>query len=188
MKNCYEVLQIVPNAPAQEIKDTFRLLLFRYHPDHNKDRPEWAVQKTMELVEAYHVLADPLRRAHHDVLRTIRIREAEERKGGLGGLFVKTSDRSKEAAGIFRLGVNAFRTEEYEQAVQAFRKVYNLDPEFPGVRFNLGMAFIALERYSEALQWLQDQVAKKKDDAEARALHGKIASLMHKRKAAAKSA
>jgi molecular chaperone DnaJ len=62
MRNCYEILQVFPNANIREIKDSFRLLLFRYHPDHNRDREDWAVHRTMELVEAYHILADPFRR------------------------------------------------------------------------------------------------------------------------------
>jgi DnaJ-class molecular chaperone len=181
MKNCYEILQVFPSAGAHEVKDAFRFLLFRYHPDHNKGREDWAVQRTMELVDAYHVLSDPGRRAHHDVMRAVRLKEEKAKKGGFG-LF-GGGDKVKAAAieEEFRRGLEAFRMDEYEQALKRFGKVTELDPEHGAAKFNLATCFLALEKLNEAINWLQDYLVKNKDDADARSLFGKMTALQRKR-------
>ncbi|MEK7766277.1 MAG: DnaJ domain-containing protein [bacterium] len=185
MRNHYESLQVAPNASAEQVKDAFRMLLFQYHPDHNKEREEWAVQQTMGIVESYHVLSDPLRRATYDVLRGVKVRDLPEKKGGLVGLFAKTRDNSKEAEALMKRGVEAWRTDEFEQAANAFRKAFDQDAALPQVRYNLAVTFLALDRTNDALQWLSDHAAKHKDDQEARTLYGKIAGLIQRRKAGA---
>lgn len=180
MKNYYEILQVFPNTSAQEIKDAFRFLLFRYHPDHNRGREDWAVERTMELVEAYHVLSDPPRRAHHDLLRTVKIREAPPKKKF--ALFNKPSDRTKAAEPIFADGVAKFRGDEYEASLLAFRKAAELDPQYPNVKFNLAAAFLAIERYSDAVVAIQEHVARNKEDVDAKSLQSKISTLAAKLK------
>lgn len=182
MRNCYEVLQVFPNASHQEIKDAFRFLLFRYHPDHNKGKEDWAVQKTMELVEAYHVLSDPHRRAHHDLLRGLKLREEPPKKGF--ALFGKAKEKAGQLEAILRDAAEKFKRDEYEQAIQAFRKALDLDGESSSARFNLALCFLAIDRLGDAQTWLQEQVGVKKDDAEARSLFAKIGALNQKRKAA----
>jgi len=181
VKNCYESLQVFPSAGEQEIKDAFRFLLFRYHPDHNKGREEWAVQRTMELVDAYHTLSDATRRAHHDVMRAVRLREERGKKSG--GLF-GGGDKAKMAAAdeAFRQGVEAFRADEYEQALKKFGKALELDTENANTKFNLSMCFLALEKFNESVNWLQDYLVKGKDDLDAKTLFGKITLLQRKKK------
>lgn len=181
MRNYYEVLQVFPNASGQEIKDAFRFLLFRYHPDHNKGKEDWAVQQTMSLVEAYHILADPARRMHHDAMRSVKMREDLPKKGL--AIFGKSA-KAKDTEALFKEGLEKFKADENEQAILAFRKVYDADPEFPNIGYNMAVCFLAIERLSEAQQWLQDHVAKKKDDTEAKAVFAKINTLAQKMKAA----
>jgi len=181
VKNCYEVLQVFPAAGGQEIKDAFRFLLFRFHPDHNKGREDWAVQRTMELVDAYHTLSDPVRRAHHDVMRVAKVREDRgKKKGGLFG----GGDKAKMAAAdeAFRQGVEAFRADEYEQALKRFGKAIELDPNNANTKFNLAVCFLALEKFNESANWMQDFLSLSKDDLEGKSLFGKITTLQRKRK------
>jgi DnaJ-class molecular chaperone len=183
VKNCYETLQVFPTAGEQEIKDAFRFLLFRYHPDHNKGREDWAVQRTMELVDAYHTLSNADRRAHHDVMRAVRLREDRGKKSG-GGLFGGGGDKHKAAAAdeMFKQGVEAYRADEYEAALKKFAKAHELDGENPNTKFNLAACFLALEKLNESANWLQDYLVKGKDDADAKSLFGKITALQRKRK------
>jgi len=181
MKSGYETLKIMPNASAVEIKDAFRYLLFQYHPDHNKGREDWAVQQTMQLVEAYHVLSDPMRRAHHDLMRGVKLKEPAPLKKGL---FSKPSPKTLAAEEYFNGGVEKFKADEYEQAILAFRKAMEADPEYPGSVFNLAVSFLGIERFNDALQWLQEYAGKNRDDQDARALYAKIGGLIAKRKAA----
>lgn len=180
MKNYYEILQILPASTPVEIKDSFRFLLFRYHPDHNKGREDWAVQRTMELVEAYHVLTNAMSRAHYDVLRSVRIRDEVPKKGF--SLFGGKGKGGAEAAEpLMKEGVEAFKADEYEKAIMAFRRAYEVAPDYPHIRFNVAAGYLAIDRVPESLQWLTDHIAKNKEDADARALYGRIAALAQKR-------
>lgn len=185
MKNYYEILQILPASTQIEIKDSFRFLLFRYHPDHNKGREEWAVQRTMELVEAYHILTDPMSRAHYDVLRSIRIRDEALPKKGFALFGGKAKPGLDAAEPLMKEGVEAFKADEHEKAIMAFRRAFELAPDYPHIRFNVAAGYLAIDRVPEALQWLTDHIAKNKDDADARALYGRIAALAQKRGKAA---
>ena len=64
--DCYEVLQLSPNAHADTVERVYRLLAKRYHPD-NQVTGDAAVFD--QVHKAYEVLAEPLSRAEYDVLR-----------------------------------------------------------------------------------------------------------------------
>lgn len=67
-KDLYEILGVNKNATQSEIKDAYRRLAFRYHPDRNKDNPE-ALERMKEINEAYAILSDPNKRREYDLLR-----------------------------------------------------------------------------------------------------------------------
>ena len=58
----YDILQIKPDASADEIQRAYRKLAMRYHPDRNS-APDAAVQMAA-INEAYEVLQDPLQRGN----------------------------------------------------------------------------------------------------------------------------
>jgi curved DNA-binding protein len=60
----YEVLQISPTAEPDTIHKVYRLLAQRCHPDNAQTGNE---AQFRQLSEAYHVLADPERRAKYDI-------------------------------------------------------------------------------------------------------------------------
>ena len=64
-RDYYHVLDIRPDASAEEIHRAYRLLAMRYHPDRNPS-PEAVVRMT-SINEAYEVLGDPERRRKYDV-------------------------------------------------------------------------------------------------------------------------
>jgi molecular chaperone DnaJ len=63
-RDYYEVLGVARDADAKAIKDAFRKLALKYHPDRNKS-PE-AEAKFKEIAEAYAILSDPKKRADYD--------------------------------------------------------------------------------------------------------------------------
>lgn len=66
-KDYYEILGISKNATQEEIKQAYRRLALKYHPDMNKDDPKSAEEKFKEISEAYGVLSDEEKRKQYDV-------------------------------------------------------------------------------------------------------------------------
>ena len=60
----YEVLGVPRDADTKTIKNAFRQLARRYHPDTSTE-PD-AEQRFKEIAEAYGVLSDPAKRASYD--------------------------------------------------------------------------------------------------------------------------
>ncbi len=63
-RDYYEVLGVARDADQKTIKNAFRELAMKYHPDRNK-APD-AEAKFKEIAEAYAVLFDPEKRAQYD--------------------------------------------------------------------------------------------------------------------------
>jgi len=63
-RDYYAVLGVPRDADAKGIKDAFRRLARRYHPDASTESD--AAERFKEIAEAYGVLSDPARRAAYD--------------------------------------------------------------------------------------------------------------------------
>jgi hypothetical protein len=61
--DCYEVMQLSPNADAETISRVYRLLAFRYHPDNTETGNS---EMFLRLSEAHQILSDPKKRAGYD--------------------------------------------------------------------------------------------------------------------------
>jgi hypothetical protein len=70
VKTYYQLLQVAPDAPAAQIKQAFRQVIARYHPDKvqhlGAEFQELAQVRSAELTIAYKTLIDPDRRAEYD--------------------------------------------------------------------------------------------------------------------------
>src|SRR5210317_1096904 len=65
-RDYYEVLGVSKSATADEIKNAYRRLAMKHHPDRNKDDGEASEKKFKEAKEAYEVLKDADKRATYD--------------------------------------------------------------------------------------------------------------------------
>jgi len=64
-RDYYEVLGVPKDAAEDQIKQAYRKLALKYHPDKNKGNAE-AEEKFKEATEAYEILRDPKKRAQYD--------------------------------------------------------------------------------------------------------------------------
>lgn len=62
--NCYDLLGLTQAATPQEVKQAYRKLSLKYHPDKNPD-PE-ATATFLKISNAYEILGDESRRADYD--------------------------------------------------------------------------------------------------------------------------
>lgn len=58
MENYYSILNVSNNADEDQIKQAYRALAMKYHPDKNPDS-KTAEEKFKRISEAYSVLSDP---------------------------------------------------------------------------------------------------------------------------------
>ncbi|UTC65159.1 DnaJ domain-containing protein [Treponema sp. OMZ 788] len=66
MQNYYNILNVSNNASEDQIKQAYRSLAMKYHPDKNPDN-KIAEEKFKNISEAYSVLSDPKRRRDYDL-------------------------------------------------------------------------------------------------------------------------
>lgn len=66
-KDYYKILGVNRNASAEEIKQAYRKLAMKYHPDRNPGNKE-AEDKFKDINEANEVLSDPKKRTRYDQL------------------------------------------------------------------------------------------------------------------------
>lgn len=74
-KTLYEILDILESATPTEIKDAYRRLAMKWHPDRNPSNKQEAEARFKEIAYAYKVLSDRINRAEYDEWLK------EERKG-----------------------------------------------------------------------------------------------------------
>jgi DnaJ-class molecular chaperone len=67
-RDYYQILGVDSQAGTKPIKEAYRKLAFKYHPDRNKGDPE-AAEKMKWVNEAYAVLSNPEKRREYDMLR-----------------------------------------------------------------------------------------------------------------------
>jgi DnaJ-class molecular chaperone len=83
-KDYYKTLGVPKTADAKAIKQAYRKLARKYHPDQNPGNKA-AAERFKEINEANEVLSDPEKRQRYDTLGPDWARYAEARPGGFGG-------------------------------------------------------------------------------------------------------
>lgn len=96
MTTLYEILNANETATPEEIKDAYRVMAMKWHPDRNLNNRSQAEAKFKEIGTAYKALYDPVQRKDYDEWL------ANERKQSSQHSYTKTEDMSdKDADNMF---------------------------------------------------------------------------------------
>jgi DnaJ-class molecular chaperone len=134
-KNAYEILEISRSATEEQIAENFRMMLYKYHPDHNQGNEEWAVTQTIELMAALRVLSNPAERKKYDFKIMYKLRE-KMKPGGFS--FLKKKE-SLAAEKLFEEGVVLYRHDKRVPAAENFKKAMQLDPSNDDAVYNFSL-------------------------------------------------
>jgi molecular chaperone DnaJ len=98
-RDYYEILNVDRNASEAEIRQAYRRLAMKYHPDRNPG-DQAAEEKFKEVKEAYEALSDARKRAAYDQFGHAGVDGAAG--GGFGGGFGGQADLGDIFGGVFR--------------------------------------------------------------------------------------
>jgi tetratricopeptide (TPR) repeat protein len=127
----YGVLNVVPHATIESIREQYYLLARQYHPDHFRTGPLQDLREQVEtyfarVTEAYNTLYDSGLRAAYDVERT-----AEKQEG-------VTQDAGHLAQENFRRAQALIAKGRFTDAVTSLENAINLDARNATYRVELG--------------------------------------------------
>ncbi len=146
--NYYELLEIYPAATQEEIENAFRLALYKYHPDHNPDKPEWAHERTAEVVEAYKILSDPIKRKIYNFQILAPLKETiEEHKFSIFQIGEKK--KFEDALKDFKEGVELYTTNKANSLLK-FQQSYATYKLHESI-YNMGVIYASANKLQEAL-------------------------------------
>ena len=75
MTNYYDILNVNKNSSKEEIKNAYKKLAMKYHPDKNINNKEEAEKKFKEVAEAYEILSDDKKKYEYDNGRNVVINQ-----------------------------------------------------------------------------------------------------------------
>lgn len=147
-QNYYEILGVFPAATTEEIETAYRMLLYKYHPDHNPDRAQWAHEMTSKVVEAYQCLANAEKRKIHNFQIYCPLKKkVTERKF----LFFQGKQKKQWELALahFNAGV-ALYSRQKAKAMAKFQDALQLWPRFSEATYNVGLCLVELAKLDEA--------------------------------------
>ena len=94
----YQVLGVSPNASEDEIRQAYRRLAKKYHPDTNAGNPD-AADKFKEVNEAYDILSAPKKKKMYDQFGHAAFDGSGAAGGAYGGAYSRNGGGTYQYAG-----------------------------------------------------------------------------------------
>jgi tetratricopeptide (TPR) repeat protein len=185
-KNYYEMFKLYPPISMEQLQDAYKQLIFENHPDRNPHDVENAIERTMEIVEAYNVLSDPEKRETYNfqVRNDIR-REIGEMVGVKRGLLkVMKSKEENEAEEKFQKGIAFFgEKDNWNQAQHEWVSALKLVPGFVNAHYNLGVLFGFQGNFKDSISCFERAVKFNPGDFEAKKTLSTVMGYVYGKKA-----
>jgi curved DNA-binding protein CbpA len=185
IKNYYEIFKLYPPVEPSQLQDAYKQLIFEFHPDRNADRQEWAIEKTMEIVEAYNILSDPLKRENYNFQIKNDIRKEPGEMFGVkrGLLKMKKSKEELEAEEHFFKGVAFYdNKDDWAQAQHEWIQAVKLIPGFVNAHFNLGILVGSQGNFKDAVACFERVVKQNPADYDAKKVLSSAMSYVYGKK------
>ena len=154
MLDYYETLGVRKDATAEEIRQAFRRLAKKYHPDRNAGRAKWAEAKIRVIIQAYDTLMDRDLRVAYD--RKLRQELDPDEDAYRQSLRERADDPHAQA----RLVLEDLLHERGEEAIEIYEQAQAKTPGFDlskylEARDYLDCLFLLGEEYERAGDWKQ---------------------------------
>ena len=111
MLNYYQTLEVAPQASQIEIKQAYRRLVKRFHPDSQLETANH--EKIISINAAYEILSDPQRRRAYDQQLSV---------GAAYSSFTRRQQRTAQAQNVYQRHRQTRR--EIDQPLQWLKEVY----------------------------------------------------------------
>lgn len=133
-KDYYVILGISRSAGDQDIKQAYRRLAIRLHPDKNpaESKQGFASSQFQDVNEAYHTLADRRKREAYNKLLMDR----------QSGVTDGHGHEASQAEMVYRQGVKAYNEQSFKRAVEYFKAAVRLNPKKASYYDRLGIALV----------------------------------------------
>lgn len=151
ISRCYEVLGLKYGASMQEIKEAYRNLALRYHPDRNIS--EGGETRFMQICDAY------------QILKAQQIQELKEIPK-FGDIY------PEDAVDAYKQAEIKIVQQKYEEAIAFFDKAIERLPRYAKAWLKKGDALTHLKRYDDALYCYGKVLQINPESVDAWNLHG----------------
>ncbi|KAI1309093.1 DnaJ -like protein subfamily C member 24 [Halotydeus destructor] len=94
LDNFYEALKIDPSSPVEEIRQRYKELALKYHPDRNPD--ENSKNLFSEIAKAYKTLEDHEQRLEHDA-KILNRKVTDSAKFNHDEIFLSSLDKTESS-------------------------------------------------------------------------------------------
>ena len=146
--NYYEILGIDPKATAQQIKEAYRTLARRYHPDLNPQDSDSA-DKFRIINEAYRILSDQEQRSHYDY---INFEPPNANPDSVGSPSPKSASGGKNEEAFFTQGLKNSQLGNYKEAIKNYNQAIAINQNYADAYNKRGLCFYKLGEPSEAIK------------------------------------
>ena len=147
-RDYYDVLGVTKTSTRHEVKQQYRKLALKFHPDRNQYSD--SEEHFKEISEAYSVISDPKKRQVYDQHGHAGVNQRYSSedifRSADGGGF-----DSNDVWGWRNKGGTLYFQGKYDEAIECYDKAIEIDPDSSVVWNNKGLALNALGKYEEAI-------------------------------------
>jgi len=163
-RDYYDVLGVTKTSTHIEVKQQYRKLALKFHPDRNQYSN--TEEHFKEISEAYAVISNPEKKLVYDQYGhagvTQRYSSEDIFRSANGGGF-----DPNDVWGWRNKGGTLYFQGKYDEAIECYDKAIEIDPENPVMWNNKGLALNALGKYEQAIACYDKIIGIDPNDADA---------------------